>query len=437
MLNELEQLPIMSYSTGKMNIEPAETWDSNGQAPSGGLFRWKGRIGRLEYFWTIFLTSLVIMGLAGILTMAENQGATNGIWLFNFLLFPIIYISFSAGIKRCHDLGKSGWLYLAVAIPLVNIVLGLYLLFAKGMRGPNQYGPHPSNVEVAPIDSSTAKTKTTSTSISRNSEPYSSTTTNFSDNSSNIRDMATSGFDEEAAYTEIARELDSKSMDQGMWLKAMVQAGSGEQRQQTIVYTSLRLQKLRELFLAAKTSNETLRVAEPSLSSSLYLPEELQHYLQVCGGNCPNCHRLIPDASHKCTYCTAEFGQGSTWKILKFPFEGQIQCLKRCFSKGLPLKVEELKILIHSAHCDETFLSLYNDVTWDTLLHVCVRLELVNEVRSLVTLGASLDAQNAKRQKPRDLAETVEMTNLLQESVKANGSVQSRLQKYDAKTEGP
>ena len=413
----------MAYSSDQKKIEHAETWGVNEQAPSWELFRWQGRIGRLEYFWVILITSVVLMGLLSALTASANQGSTGTTWVLIFLFFPVIYISFLAGIKRCHDLGKSGWLYLAASIPLVNLVLGLYLLFAKGVRGSNQYGPHPSNIELALNDISPAKTKIPDTSSSHIAEPDFSTARNFTDNSRQISNSELSEFDEEAAYAEIARELSSKKIDQGMWLKAMVHAGSLEERQQTIVYTGLRLQKLRELFLSAKAINATLRVDQPLLPLLQNLPDELQRYLQVCGGNCPNCNRLIPDLSHRCAYCSAEFGLGSTWKILKFSFEGQIKCLKHCFSKGRPLKIEEIRILVHAADFDETILSLYNDVTWDTLLHVCVRLKLTYEVRSLLGLGANRNSENAERHKPLDLATTVEITDVLQESGEADDAL--------------
>lgn len=46
-------------------------------------------------------------------------------------------------IQRCHDLNKSGWFYLVLVIPVIGIIFALYLLFAKGTEGPNQYGPDP------------------------------------------------------------------------------------------------------------------------------------------------------------------------------------------------------------------------------------------------------------------------------------------------------
>jgi len=42
-----------------------------------------------------------------------------------------------------HDLGKPGWHYWLMYIPLYNVYLSLVLLFTKGATGPNQYGEDP------------------------------------------------------------------------------------------------------------------------------------------------------------------------------------------------------------------------------------------------------------------------------------------------------
>ena len=46
-------------------------------------------------------------------------------------------------IRRFHDLGKSGWYVLTLIIPLIDIGVILYLLFAPGTAGANEYGDDP------------------------------------------------------------------------------------------------------------------------------------------------------------------------------------------------------------------------------------------------------------------------------------------------------
>jgi uncharacterized membrane protein YhaH (DUF805 family) len=97
-----------------------------------------GRISRLEFFWThLFCIAIAVAGLS----MIDPTNIGLSFLALSPVLFAI-YLCIVIGIKRCHDLGKSGWLYtLTMGVPVVNFGTGLYLLFAKGMDTPNGYGP--------------------------------------------------------------------------------------------------------------------------------------------------------------------------------------------------------------------------------------------------------------------------------------------------------
>lgn len=100
------------------------------------FFNYKGRLNRKRYFFRILISSFLLELVAGILNLISPV-----------LAFPVCVLSAIVGvmlaIRRCHDLNKSGWFYLLLLIPIVNIFVGLYLLFAMGTIGPNQYGPDP------------------------------------------------------------------------------------------------------------------------------------------------------------------------------------------------------------------------------------------------------------------------------------------------------
>lgn len=51
--------------------------------------------------------------------------------------------SLALATHRLHDLDRPTWWIVGMIIPVVNMVLGLFLLFAKGTAGPNRYGPDP------------------------------------------------------------------------------------------------------------------------------------------------------------------------------------------------------------------------------------------------------------------------------------------------------
>jgi hypothetical protein len=44
-------------------------------------------------------------------------------------------------VRRCHDIDISGWWNLLIAVPLVNIAYGLFLVLKPGTEGANRFGP--------------------------------------------------------------------------------------------------------------------------------------------------------------------------------------------------------------------------------------------------------------------------------------------------------
>lgn len=43
--------------------------------------------------------------------------------------------------RRAHDTGKSGWVWLLLLIPLINLLPLYWLLIQDSDQGPNKYGP--------------------------------------------------------------------------------------------------------------------------------------------------------------------------------------------------------------------------------------------------------------------------------------------------------
>lgn len=70
----------------------------------------------------------------------EWQGPT---WtLLLFLAFSVFagWISLAAGVKRCHDIGLSGWYLLICYIPIIGLLWYLVLLLKPGDETKNEYG---------------------------------------------------------------------------------------------------------------------------------------------------------------------------------------------------------------------------------------------------------------------------------------------------------
>lgn len=146
--------------------------------PYRRYFDFTGRSRRLEYWWFFVFWVLLTLAL-GIAMVATVAGSVEGImrgsiapfagvgaafWIFLALfglfflasLIPIVAVQ----VRRLHDLGFSGWWYLAYVIggnavgsvpefgPSLNGLVSLCWIawmFFPGTTGPNKYGDDPKN----------------------------------------------------------------------------------------------------------------------------------------------------------------------------------------------------------------------------------------------------------------------------------------------------
>ena len=49
----------------------------------------------------------------------------------------------AVGVRRLHDVGKSGWFYFIILIPIVGAIWLLVLFATDGTPGTNEYGVNP------------------------------------------------------------------------------------------------------------------------------------------------------------------------------------------------------------------------------------------------------------------------------------------------------
>ncbi|MFZ6799675.1 DUF805 domain-containing protein [Undibacterium sp. Di24W] len=103
-----------------------------------------GRLGRIRYLAYLNLTMIMLMFPIGILasvmlpSLARNG---SGSPMFIFALYiPIFAVSIIYAKRRLNDLDHSGWWSILIFIPLVNILIGLYLVFGPGTPGSNRFG---------------------------------------------------------------------------------------------------------------------------------------------------------------------------------------------------------------------------------------------------------------------------------------------------------
>jgi uncharacterized membrane protein YhaH (DUF805 family) len=112
----------------------------------------KGRARRSEY-WYFTLMNMIIV----ILTMVLDNvaGLTFGSLgygiLYSLYTLAIFIPGLAVTVRRLHDVGKSGWFFLMILIPLVGGIWLLVLFCTEGEDGTNQYGTNPK-MEMDEID---------------------------------------------------------------------------------------------------------------------------------------------------------------------------------------------------------------------------------------------------------------------------------------------
>jgi uncharacterized membrane protein YhaH (DUF805 family) len=91
-----------------------------------------GRARRSEYWYFVLFNIIIAVILGQIAVLIEFP------WLVTIYYLAILIPSIAVGVRRMHDVGKSGWYLL---IPIYSFILAV----SEGTRGNNEYGPDPKN----------------------------------------------------------------------------------------------------------------------------------------------------------------------------------------------------------------------------------------------------------------------------------------------------
>ena len=94
-----------------------------------------GRARRKEYWMFALATTLIAIPLNYILPLAVSPKLA---LLGTFYGLAVLIPSIAVGVRRMHDIGKSGWY---IIIPIYNLILAC----TEGDQGTNEYGPDPKN----------------------------------------------------------------------------------------------------------------------------------------------------------------------------------------------------------------------------------------------------------------------------------------------------
>jgi len=109
-----------------------------------------GRASRSEFWYFALFYFLIDIVVASIdafvlnpmLGLTPDQAAQGGFLQMIFAL-ALIIPSIALSIRRLHDIGKSGWWYLLVLIPIIGWFILIYFYILDSQPGSNQFGENP------------------------------------------------------------------------------------------------------------------------------------------------------------------------------------------------------------------------------------------------------------------------------------------------------
>ena len=93
-----------------------------------------GRAGRSEFWWFFLFQVIVIVVLTLLLSFLGNIAALA-------LLLP----GLAAGVRRMHDIGKSGWWILIGLIPVIGWIIAIYWATKDSQSESNNWGTPPAD----------------------------------------------------------------------------------------------------------------------------------------------------------------------------------------------------------------------------------------------------------------------------------------------------
>lgn len=112
-----------------------------------------GRAPRSEFWWFVLFTVLVNFAL-GIVDRAIFGIAPDGqpVSILGALFsLAVLLPTIAVGVRRLHDLDRTGWWYLLILIPVLGALVLLFFFVLRGTVGANRFGPDPLETTERPV----------------------------------------------------------------------------------------------------------------------------------------------------------------------------------------------------------------------------------------------------------------------------------------------
>ena len=114
-----------------------------------------GRARRSEYWYFVLFSMIVSAVLSRIGKQVPMEVAGQVVMVTQSKLQSIyslvVFIpTLAVVVRRLHDVGKSGWNYFWLFLPIIGWIMMLVWLCREGEHGPNRFGPDPKEPAYGP-----------------------------------------------------------------------------------------------------------------------------------------------------------------------------------------------------------------------------------------------------------------------------------------------
>lgn len=109
-----------------------------------------GRARRKEYWMFVLFQYIIVLAVyivAIILSLIASTLGAIFTGVAGLAMLALLVPSIAVGVRRLHDIGKSGWMLLVCLIPFIGSIWLLIMLCTEGQKGDNEYGPDPKTGE--------------------------------------------------------------------------------------------------------------------------------------------------------------------------------------------------------------------------------------------------------------------------------------------------
>ncbi len=110
--------------------------------------QFSGRSTRQEY-WMFLLFNFIFLALSRFIDyMIFGSPIKSGGFFSGLYSFGLFIPSIAIGVRRLHDIGKSGWMLLISLIPFIGAIYIFVLSIRDGDANTNEYGANPKMLAI-------------------------------------------------------------------------------------------------------------------------------------------------------------------------------------------------------------------------------------------------------------------------------------------------